>query len=387
MGVWLFGMCGLVLALVAVGGLTRLTRSGLSMTEWRPASGLPPLSLAAWERELARYLSSPEGRLVNSGISLPEYQFIYLMEFAHRQLGRLTGLTFAGGLLYFGVRRRLSPWLLRRLCLVLAAGGAQAGVGWWMVRSGLEERSLHQTAGGAVHVSPYRLCLHLLSAFAIYSVLLLTALQLRFPHTAEALQQLAAQPQMRSLRTAAAACTALVALTIGTGAFVAGNEAGLCYNQFPLMGTGLVPPLHDLISPLLQPSWRNMFEFAPLVQLQHRAAAVSSVAAISLLWLWGRGRAGSVARRLGRREVLLAFDAALVMAWLQASLGVSTLLLYVPVPLASLHQCGSIALLSCMIVLGHTLGGSRAAPLIRAAAAAGRRKAMPMQTAYSRSSL
>ena len=355
---WLFAVSGLVFAMVAIGGLTRLTKSGLSITEWKPAAGsLPPLSSAAWEAEFAKYRQYPEyrERVARGGdMSMGEFRFIYGMEFAHRQLGRIVGLVFVSGLAWYGVRGRLSRRLLGRLSLLAVAGGTQGAVGWWMVKSGLEQP--HATPGG-VHVSPYRLTLHLLSAFAIYAVLLSTALQLRWPHSVSAVQRYHSSPALRRVRGAAALTTALAALTIASGALVAGNEAGLVYNQFPLMGTGLIPS--DLLSPYIQPAWRNAFEHSTLVQFQHRVLAVSTLAAVSAVWLFAL-RAPAMTRPMA-----LARDAVMVMAWSQVGLGISTLLLYVPVPLASLHQCGSLALLTLLLTFVHTLGGPRVTALTR----------------------
>ena len=351
---WLFLVAGLVFSMVVIGGLTRLTRSGLSMTEWRPTSLIPPLTPSAWQAEYAKWQLTPDyrERVERRGeVSMAEFQFIYLMEFAHRQLGRVVGLVFVGGLVWHGVRGRLNGPLLRRLALLGVAGGTQGAVGWWMVKSGLDQP--HTTPHG-VHVSPYRLAVHLLSAFAIYTVLLTTALQLRFPHTSTLVQLYNSSPSLQRLRVAAIATTCLTALTISSGAFVAGNEAGLVYNQFPLMGTSLIPT--DLLSPYIR-GWRNAFEHATLVQFEHRLLAVSTLVAVTGLWVMGRrvGRVGGLLT-LGMRR---AGDATLVMAWTQVALGISTLLLYVPVPLASAHQCGSLLLLTLLLTFVHTLGGRR----------------------------
>ena len=336
--------------MVAIGGLTRLTKSGLSMTEWRPTSLLPPLTPHAWGEEYAKYEQTPDyrERVERMGeVTMGEFQFIYLMEFAHRQLGRVVGLVFVGGLLWHGVRGRLTPALWRRLGLLGVAGGVQGGVGWWMVKSGLDQP--HTTPGG-VHVSPYRLATHLLSAFAIYTVLFTTALQLRFPHTSDLVRLYSSTPPLQRLRVAALLTAGLTALTISSGAFVAGNEAGLIYNQFPLMGTSLIPS--DLLSPYIR-GWHNMFEHSTLVQFEHRVLAVSTVLAVTGLWVMGR-RTGAMTWTMRR-----AGDAVLLMAWAQVGLGVSTLLLYVPTPLASAHQCGSLALLTLLLTFVHTLGGRR----------------------------
>ena len=336
--------------MVAIGGLTRLTKSGLSMVEWKPASGLPPLSAAEWAVEFDKYKQYPEYQLVNNQMALDDFKRIYYMEFAHRQLGRTVGVAFALPFLYFLARGQLSRPLLGRLSLLLLAGGTQGAIGWWMVRSGLEKP--HTGESGAVHVSPYRLATHLLSAFAIYTLLLSTALHLRTPHSRELIALYNRSADVRRMKALSVAAGCMVALTISSGAFVAGNEAGLIYNEFPLMGGRLIP--QDLTSPYIA-GWRNLFEHSTLVQFTHRVLAVSTLTAITgLYWLTRRQRAVLTRPMRGMATAVV------VMAWTQVALGITTLLLYVPVPLASLHQCGSLVLLSLVIGLVHTMGGKRA---------------------------
>ena len=347
---WLLSISALVFMMVAVGGLTRLTKSGLSMVEWKPAAGLPPLTERDWQAEFELYKQYPEYQLVNNQMELSDFKRIYLMEFAHRQLGRLIGVAFTLPFLYFLARRQLSRPLLTRLSLLLVAGGTQGAIGWWMVRSGLEQP--HTGESGAVHVSPYRLATHLLSAFAIYTLLLSTALHLRYPHSSELIALYNRSAEVKRVKQLSVAAGCVVALTISSGAFVAGNEAGLIYNEFPLMGGRLIP--EDLTSPYIH-GWRNLFEHSTLVQFTHRVLAVSTVTAITgLYWLTRRHRA------VLTRPMQQMSTAVVLMAWTQVALGITTLLLHVPVPLASLHQCGSLALLSLVIGLMHTMGGSGA---------------------------
>ena len=360
---WLLSISALVFVMVALGGLTRLTKSGLSMVEWKPATGLPPLSDDEWAAEFDKYKQFPEYQLVNNHMALDDFKRIYYMEFAHRQLGRLIGVAFAVPFLYFLVNRQLSRPLLGRLSLLLAAGGMQGAIGWWMVRSGLEQP--HTGESGAVHVSPYRLATHLLSAFAIYALLLSTALHLRYPHSSELLALYSSSADVRRLKQLSVAAGCMVALTISSGAFVAGNEAGLVYNEFPLMGGRLIP--QDLTSPYIR-GWRNLFEHSTLVQFTHRVLAVSTLTAITGLWWLSRRHRVALTRPMQRMST-----AVVLMAWTQVALGITTLLLYVPTPLASLHQCGSLVLLSLVIGLVHVMGAKRAKGLTAVGAVIRRR--------------
>lgn len=361
-GRWLFVLCGLVFVMVVVGGLTRLTRSGLSMVEWKPTTAVPPMTDAEWHAEFEKYKLYPEYKLrqlsVDAGsadaMTLSEFKFIYMMEWSHRQLGRFIGLAFALPCLYFGTRTRISWALLRRLTVCLALGGSQAAIGWWMVKSGLEKTTMKTTDSGQVHVSPYRLASHLCGAFVIYVLLLRTALQIHTPQSASFASLARTVPQFKQLRVSSAATAALVLLTVVSGAFVAGNEAGLVYNEFPLMGGRFVPS--DYINPHLHPAWRNAFENSSAVQFHHRVLALSSVAAITGLFLFVRRPA--IWNRLPLKSHTAA-KALVGVAYAQASLGITTLLLYVPVPLASLHQAGSLTLLTLSIYFHHCIPSGR----------------------------
>jgi cytochrome c oxidase assembly protein subunit 15 len=328
---WLFACCALIFLMVVVGGVTRLTLSGLSITEWQPVVGVvPPLSAAEWATEFAKYQQIPEYRAVHYAMSLDEFKNIYYWEYFHRLLGRLIGVAFAVPFVWFLVRRRLPRRLVLPFAGILLLGFAQGALGWYMVKSGLADR---------VEVSQYRLVVHLALALAIYSVILWTALGLVRGSAA-----LGASPLWRR---AAEGVLALVALTILAGGFVAGTRAGLTYNTFPLMDGRVVPVGYDR----LHPFYLNWFENIAAIQFDHRALAVASALAILLLWSAGL-------RAALPRPARAALHALLAAAALQVALGVSTLLLVVPVPLAAAHQAGAVLLLTAAIVFRHTLAAA-----------------------------
>ena len=333
MAAWLFFCCGLIFLMVVVGGITRLTLSGLSITEWKPVIGIvPPLSAADWAAEFTKYRQIPEYRVVHFAMSLDEFKSIYYWEYTHRLVGRLIGVVFAVPFLWFLARQRLPRRLAPPLAGILLLGFLQGALGWYMVESGLADR---------IEVSQYRLVAHLALALAIYAAILWTALGLvrgyPFPHASPA------------WRRASEAVLVLVALTILAGGFVAGTRAGLTYNTFPLMDGRLVPAGYAQ----LQPLWLNWFENIAAVQFDHRMLAVATVTAVFVLWAAGlRANLPIPARK--------ALHALLAIAVLQVALGISTLLLVVPIPLAAAHQAGAVLLLTAAVVLRHTLRGGPA---------------------------
>jgi cytochrome c oxidase assembly protein subunit 15 len=349
---WLLFCCGMIFVMVVIGGITRLTLSGLSITEWEPVVGvLPPLSPAAWAAEFAKYQHIPQYRLINYGMSLDQFKTIYLWEYTQRLWGRLIGFAYALPFFYFALRHRLPRALLRPLGGILLLGFLQGGLGWYMVESGLADR---------IEVSQYRLVAHLALALLIYATTLWVALDiLENPHAdppppaGEGVDASAANSRPRrrgrvsvgaSWRRASETLIALVALTILAGGFVAGLHAGLTYNTFPLMDGSLVPPGYAQ----LQPFPRNWFENIPAVQFDHRLLAEMTVVAVLLLWLVGW-------RADLPRRACLALHLLLAAAGLQFALGVATLLLVVPIPLAASHQAGAVLLLTAAIVLRHML--------------------------------
>jgi heme a synthase len=318
---WLFACAAMILAMVVIGGITRLTESGLSITEWRPLTGvIPPLTEAEWEESFALYRQIPEYQLLNKGMSLAEYKSIYWWEFIHRLWGRLIGIAFAVPLAIFLLRRRIGRELAPWLGLLFVLGALQGALGWYMVASGLSERT---------DVSQYRLAAHFGLAVALYAAVLWTALRLVRPAPEEAHEGARLRPWLL-------AALGLVALTMIAGAFVAGLNAGFVYNEFPWMGEGLVPPDYKHSGGGF---WANAFENPAAAQLHHRVLAVASLAAIFAVWWRSRHLRLTAAARAALAGVA-------VMAALQLVLGVLTLVLVVPIPVAALHQGGALVLLS-----------------------------------------
>lgn len=327
-GWWLIACAALVYAMVVVGGVTRLTGSGLSMVRWHPVSGvLPPVGEDAWHREFDAYRTSPEYRLVNRGMSLAEFKRIFWMEYAHRMLGRGVAIAFLVPFLVFVALRAIPRGMIPRLAGVFVLGGAQGVLGWYMVRSGLVDEP---------RVSQYRLAAHLSLAVVIYVYLLVLALQVldsRGPERGIA----HGRGRLRWLALAAAGS---VFATLVMGAFVAGLKAGYLYPTFPKMGGFWMPPGMFEVSPW----WRNFFENPVTAQFTHRVLALASCLVVIAAWGASLG-----AGEWGR--VRLWAHASLAALAVQVALGVATLLLHVPVPLASGHQAGAMALLTCLVGL------------------------------------
>jgi cytochrome c oxidase assembly protein subunit 15 len=310
---WLYGVAALVFALVVVGGATRLTDSGLSITEWRPIVGIiPPLSEADWQDALAKYRQIPEYHLVNKGMSLEAFKFIFWWEWAHRFLARMVGFAFAIPFVYFAIRRRLPAGMSWQLAGLFALGGLQGAIGWYMVSSGLVER---------VDVSHYRLALHLTTAFLIFTLLLWSAWSL-LPRAALHRAR-AALPRHRRV---AGVLLGLIFLQVVLGAIVAGFKAGLTYNTWPLMDGQFIPD--GLLA--LTPWHMNIFENATTIQFNHRMVAYL----IAAIVLW---QVVSVMRADDGRIAPSAFALAAGVL-VQAGLGIWTLLAHVPLGLGLAHQ-------------------------------------------------
>ncbi len=319
--IWLFCLCGFIGLIVLVGGMTRLTDSGLSITEWKPVTGaLPPLSAEAWESEFAKYRAIPEYRLINADMPLSAFKRIYWWEWMHRFLARLAGLVFLLPFGYFAVRGWLAKKDVYRLLPLLVLGGAQGVLGWYMVKSGLSER---------VDVSQYRLAAHLGLAFVVYGYGLWVGLGYwRGNHTT---------PTSPPRFWASLLC-GVIFIQVLLGALVAGLDAGLTYNTWPLMDGYVLPP--GVAN--LQPVYLNLFENIPLVQLNHRWFA-TLVLALALVTGW---------RARGQPEKIRnAVNLVLAIVTLQFALGIWTLVLVAPMPLALLHQFGALMLFTVAIVL------------------------------------
>jgi len=330
--VWLFVCCALVFAMVVVGGVTRLTHSGLSIVEWQPIVGVvPPLSEADWQQAFAKYQQTPEYRQVNQGMTLAGFKGIFWWEYFHRLLGRLIGIAFLVPLVWFVARRDIPSDYARNLFGIFVLGSLQGALGWYMVKSGLVDDP---------RVSQFRLTAHLGLALAIFAAMFWLGLSLVYPRRAT----LGASAQ-RSVRAWAMTLAALVFFMALTGGFVAGLRAGFAYNTFPLMNGHVIPP--ELF--MLEPWWRNFFWNMATVQFGHRAIAWLLAVLVPLLWWKLRTTDGMPSRaRFGGHLLLL------VLA-LQIVLGIATVLLVVPIPLAAAHQAGAVLVLAAALNVAHAL--------------------------------
>jgi cytochrome c oxidase assembly protein subunit 15 len=327
---WLLSVAGLVLVMIIVGGITRLTESGLSITRWEPVTGaVPPLNEADWRAAFDLYRDSPQYRQVNRGMSLEDFKFIYFWEYIHRLLGRVIGLAFALPLLWFAAKRAIPRGYGWKLVALLALGGLQGFIGWWMVASGLVDQP---------EVSHIRLAVHLLTAFTIFGALIWVAMDLRVLHRS---------PVARPARMGLTAIWAVSLLYVQMlfGAYVAGLEAGYAFNTWPLMGDELYPAQAEWLQP-----WAANFVDNPItVQFVHRWFAFVAAAAIGAL-AWQAYRAGQ-----WRSALVLAF--ALIF---QIQLGVATIVTGVALWLGVAHQAMAALLLGAVLMTAHRIGERRA---------------------------
>jgi len=332
---WLLTCCALIFAMVVLGGVTRLTRSGLSIVEWDPIMGaIPPLTQTQWEQTFDKYKQTPEYVKVNQGMSLADFKGIFYVEWAHRLLGRLISLVFLLPFLYFLIRRQIGKQMVPKLLTMFVLGGLQGALGWYMVKSGLVD---------VPRVSAYRLTAHLALAVAIYAYIFWVALGLMTP-------RVPASTALQPLRRFSAGVTSLIFVMILTGGFVAGTHAGFAFNTFPLMNGHFFPEGMYTMEPL----WADPFENIATVQFNHRLLAYVLLLVIPAFWLTARKFA------LPRQAQT---PLHLLLAWLavQVTLGITTLVYVVPVPLAAAHQGGALILFTLALYTHHRLRSSDAA--------------------------
>lgn len=332
---WLIVCCLTVFLMIVVGGITRLTHSGLSMVEWQPIVGtIPPMNEQQWQETFDKYRLTPEYQKVNFGMSMAEFRGIFWWEYFHRLLGRLIGLVFLIPYLVFLMRRQVSGPLAWKLLGIFILGGLQGGMGWFMVKSGLVDDP---------RVSHYRLTAHLGLAFIIFAAMFWVALDLLFPRTATSMK-----PGLHGPARAAAGLAALVFVTVLSGGLVAGIRAGSAYHTFPLMNGHIVPPEIFMLAP-----WHlNFFNNMATVQFDHRLLAW--LLALLVPWFWWKTRRLEL-NPSAHPYARLAAHLLLGTLAMQIALGISTLLLAVPIPLAAAHQGGAVLIFAAALFAAHSL--------------------------------
>ena len=322
--IWLYAVAMLIFAMVLLGGATRLTESGLSITEWQPVIGtLPPLSDSEWKTEFDKYKAIPQFKVLNSGMTLSEFRAIFWWEWTHRLLGRLIGVIFLLPLLFFLWRGWIGRGLRKRLLAIFALGALQGAVGWWMVASGLADR---------VEVSEYRLATHLVLACLIYTAVVWTAVA----HDPRAMVD-----APKRLRACAVVLIVLILIQISFGALLAGLRGGPIFPTWPLIDGSLIPSTEAMLT--LQPVWRNLFENVLTVQVEHRLMAYA-------LWLFAIIHAVDITRTLGRSRALIRVLILAAAVTIQAVLGILTLIFETPLALALMHQATAMAVLTIAVV-------------------------------------
>jgi heme a synthase len=328
--IWLLICCALVFAMVIVGGVTRLTGSGLSIVEWQPIIGtIPPITQESWEELLEKYRQIPQYEEVNKGMSLEEFKGIFWWEYFHRLLGRLIGLVYFIPFIYFIVRKRVDRVLGLKLFGIFVLGGLQGLMGWYMVMSGLTEN---------IYVSQYRLTAHLGLAFIIYAAMFWVATGLLSSTNGNSYQS------VKTLRRYSLALTGLIFIMVLSGGLVAGIHAGKAYNTFPLMDGYLIPPALFV----LEPWYRNFFDNITTVQFDHRLIAWLLIILIPYFWYKAMQTPLSPSTRLACHLLL-------VTLVIQAGLGITTLLLSVPLTFAAAHQAGAMLLFTTALWVNRKL--------------------------------
>ncbi|CAG2118280.1 unnamed protein product [Medioppia subpectinata] len=335
-GVWLMTCGGLTFGTVLVGGVTRLTNSGLSIVDWHPFKEFPPLSAIQWTQEFNKYKMFPEFKIRNKDMTIEEFKWIWYMEYIHRSLGRVIGAVYVIPATIFWYKGWFAKAMKPRVLIFGALLGFQGLLGWLMVKSGLEEKTEYQRDP---KVSHYRLAAHLGTAFVFYSLLLWSGLTHLLPPS-----QIENSVKLMKFRRYTHMTKALVFVTALSGALVAGLDAGLVYNSWPLMADRFIPT--DILSQ--SPKWKNFFENATTVQFDHRLLGELVFVTTTGLWLYSRRLPLSPRTRL-------AVNCLMAATVLQVALGITTLLLYVPKTLAATHQSGALTVLSIAIWLSHEM--------------------------------
>lgn len=363
-GYWLIGTSGLVFGIVVLGGLTRLTESGLSITEWRPVTGtLPPMNQREWEEEFEKYKASPEFKQLNSHIDLEEFKFIFFMEWIHRVWGRAIGAVFLFPAIYFAATRKTSGRVNKRLFGLLAVLGFQGFIGWWMVKSGLDQEQLKARKSKPT-VSQYRLTTHLGTAFLLYMGMIWTGFEILkerkwIQNPAKALQafKMLDSKALGPVRRLSLGMLALTFVTAMSGGMVAGLDAGWIYNTWPKMGDYWLPSSRELMDENFARKddksdlwWRNMLENPATVQLNHRILATTTFFAVLALHSYCNRRKAVIPKMADRT-----IKAMMGLVTIQAGLGIFTLIYLVPISLASLHQAGALALFTSAIIFAAQL--------------------------------
>jgi cytochrome c oxidase assembly protein subunit 15 len=321
---WLYLVAALIFGMVVLGGATRLTESGLSIVEWRPVTGaMPPLSQSDWQAEFDKYKTTPQFKNINKDMTLDAFRTIYWWEWAHRNLGRLIGFAFFLPFVYFLARGWIAPRMRGPLGVLFALGALQGGVGWWMVKSGLADR---------VSVSQYWLAFHMTLASVIYTAVLWASQRLQAPALFDVPTR---------VRVTAIIVVPLVLLQIYLGALVAGLNAGLVYNTWPLIDGTFIPRAEHLF--FISPAWRNLFENDLTVQFVHRMVAYM---------LWGVAVLHAIDAVCAIRERSGAGGplSLAIAVTLQAMLGIATLLHQAPLPMALAHQAMAIIVLTFAVL-------------------------------------
>jgi cytochrome c oxidase assembly protein subunit 15 len=328
---WLLVVSALIFCMVVLGGVTRLTNSGLSMVEWEPIMGIiPPMNAGEWQESFDKYRQSPEYKKINIGMNIEQFKSIFYFEYAHRVLGRLIGLAFLLPFLYFLIRKKISRPMIPKMIIMFFLGGLQGLLGWYMVKSGL----VHNP-----HVSQYRLTAHLVAAISIYAYIIWVAMGMVWDNSANTRTE-----GFNRLRFAGIMITTLILVMIISGGFVAGTKAGYAFSTFPLMNGQLIPDGLYSLSPL----YINIFEDILTVQFNHRLVALALFLVIPVFWYFIQK--SSLQTRTRQLAHGLIF-----MLGIQLSLGISTLLFHMPVPLAASHQAGALVLLTLSLLLNHEL--------------------------------